>query len=252
MKILAFDTTSHAASAAVAEDGRVLAAFTFDSGQTHSEVLLPMAQSVCERAGFSLDEMDYYAVTVGPGSFTGVRIGVATVKGLAFRYPRAVPPQNNCVAVSTLEAIAENLMPLDGIYSPVMDAKRQEVYNALFRAENGTLSRLCPDRAISLAHLAEILKEEYPGEVIRLCGDGYDVASAALGGSGILLPETPRLLRMQNAASVALCAFRHLAAGEVTDDVSLSPLYLRMPQAERERMARIAEQNTITGKDENI
>lgn len=252
MKILAFDTTAKAASVAVAEDGRVLAAFTFDSGRTHSEILLPMAQSVCARAGFALHEMDYYAVTVGPGSFTGVRIGVATVKGLAFRSPPTAPPRKNCVGISTLEAIAESLMPLDGIYVPVMDAKRGEVYNALFRAEGGKLTRLCPDRAIPLSLLAESLRKEFPGVPVRLCGDGYEVAYRALAQEGLLLSETPLLLRTQNAASVALCAFRHLADGEAVEDTALSPVYLRLPQAERERLARLKEQDHNIGKDENI
>lgn len=239
MKILAFDTTARSASVAVAEDDRVLAAFTFQSGQTHSESLLPMAQSLCNRLGSELGEMDLYAVTTGPGSFTGVRIGVATVKGLALRMPRS--GVKNCIGISTLEAIAENLVPLEGILCPVMDAKRAEVYNALFQVKDGTLVRLCPDRAIPLDALKQEL-QQYAGMPVYLAGDGYEVAYRALVGEVEGLRQTPLLLREQHASSVVRCAFRHALAGEAVDDVTLSPTYLRLPQAERERLARLEQQ----------
>ena len=236
MKILALDSTARAASAAVMVNGDVVACFTADVGQTHSEVLLPMAEAACRAASLTVSEADCYAVTVGPGSFTGVRIGVATVKGLAFRFPE--DNVKNCVAVSTLEALAENLYGLDGILCAVMDARRKEVYNALFRMENGTLTRLTPDRAISLAALAEELRTLYKNEPIRLSGDGYDVAHAALTEAGVACPETPYLLRLQNASSVARCANRAVLLGNTVTEASLSPVYLRMPQAERERLER--------------
>ncbi len=236
MKILALDSTAKAASAALTEDDKILTVFTADNGLTHSEILLPMAENVCARAQTSLADVDYYAVTVGPGSFTGVRIGVAAVKGLAFRMPES--EKNNCVAVSTLEALAENLFPLDGIYAPVMDARRSEVYNALFRAENGTLVRLTPDRAISLNDLAEELLSLYPNTPVRLAGDGYGIAFGALGEKGVSLVPTPVLLRTQNAASVALCAYRKIGQGETVSDRALSPVYLRLPQAERDRLKK--------------
>lgn len=210
-----------------------MAEFFVDSGKTHSEILLPMAEDVLARAHMTLDEIDYYAVTVGPGSFTGVRIGTATVKGLAF----SLSERENCVPVSTLEAIAEGLMPLDGIYAPVMDARRNEVYNALFRMENGTLTRLTPDRAISLSALGEELKTLYPNETVRFAGDGYDVAMAALAPT-LSTAATPAGLRFQRAAAVARCAERAIARGEAVTPSHLSPTYLRLPQAERDRLAR--------------
>ncbi len=220
----------------MAENDKILALFTADNGLTHSEILLPMAENVCARAKTSLDDVDYYAVTVGPGSFTGVRIGVAAVKGLAFRMPES--ERANCVAVSTLEALAENLFPLDGIYAPVMDARRSEVYNALFRAENGALVRLTPDRAISLQDLAEEILSLAPQMPVRLVGDGYDIAFEALSEKGVPLLPTPALLRAQNAASVASCAFRKIVRGETVSDRILSPVYLRLPQAERDRLKK--------------
>ncbi len=233
MNILAFDSTAKTASVALVRDGRTVAEFFVDSGKTHSEILLPMAEDVLARAHMTLDEIDYYAVTVGPGSFTGVRIGTATVKGLAF----SLSERENCVPVSTLEAIAEGLMPLDGIYAPVMDARRNEVYNALFRMENGILTRLTPDRAISLSALGEELKTLYPNETVRFAGDGYDVAMAALAP---MLPTaaTPIALRFQRAAAVARCGERALSRGEAVPPSCISPTYLRLPQAERDRLAK--------------
>ena len=236
MKILAIDSTAKAASAALANDEKVLSYFVADNGLTHSEILLPMAEAVCKSACATWEDIDLFAVTVGPGSFTGVRIGVGTVKGLAEEC--LTPPKANCVGVSTLEALAENLFPLDGVYAAVMDARRGEVYNALFRAENGTLLRLCDDRAISLADLGKELTEKYGEESIRLCGDGYDVAMAALAPLPLRLVPTPPLLRLQNAASIARVAYRAAERGEAVPPTALAPVYLRLPQAERDRLAK--------------
>ncbi len=236
MKILAFDSTARAASAALAEDDRILSYTVADNGLTHSEILLPIAEELCRLASLPLSCVDYYAVTVGPGSFTGVRIGVSVVKGLAFRYPET--DTKNCVAVSTLEALAQNLLGLDGIYCAVMDARRGEVYNALFHLKNGALTRLTPDRALPLSSLAEELNTLYSGVPVRLVGDGYDVAHRVLSERGVPLLDTPELLRLQNAASVAKCAYRLIKEGKTVSDRALSPIYLRLPQAERERLER--------------
>ena len=224
---------------ALAENEKILSYAVADNGLTHSEIMLPMAESVLASAKATPDDVALYAVTVGPGSFTGVRIGVATVKGLAQDYDE--PERKNCVAVSTLEALAENLSPLDGLLVPVMDARRSEVYNALFRFENGSLVRLCPDRAISLAALGAELAEKYGNERIRLCGDGYEVAKSALETYSLQLTETPPLLRVQNAASVAAVALRAALRGEAVFEGELRPVYLRLPQAERDRLAKEKE-----------
>lgn len=235
MKLLALDTTARAASAAVFRDGELLAEFFADGGRTHSEIILPMAENVCARAHIALSDIDTYAVSAGPGSFTGVRIGAATVKGLAFREDAAL---RNCVGISTLEAIARSLCPLDGIYCAVMDARRGEVYNALFRMENGTFTRLCPDRAISLSALGEELMTLYHGEPVRLAGDGYAVARAHLSALDLSLPETPLRLRTQNAVAVGLCALDALARDEAVTADALKPIYLRVPQAERDLLKK--------------
>lgn len=247
MKILAFDSTAKSASVAVAEDEKILSYSVADNGLTHSEILLPMAEAALASAKVSLGDVSLFAVTAGPGSFTGVRIGVATVKGLAQDYDE--PKRKNCVAVSTLEALAENLVPLNGLYVPVMDARRNEVYNAIFRYENGTLVRLCPDRAISLADLERELVERYAAETIRLCGDGYGVARAALRNGALRVAETPPLLRLQNASSVAAVAYRAAQRGEAVSEDALRPVYLRLPQAERDRLAKEQAETKENNKD---
>ncbi len=232
MKILAFDSTARVASVSVADGEKILALSNIDNGLTQSELLLPMAESLLKSLRLDFSDINAFAVTVGPGSFTGVRIGVSLVKGLAFG--RDIP----CVSVSTLEALAENLRGLSGIIVPAMDARRGQLYTALFISDGESIKRLTPDLAIPLSELFERLGE-YENEAVYLVGDGYDIAHKALSEMGLpSLKTTPQLLRNQNAASVAAIANRKLYSNDVTSDVTLSPAYLRMPQAERERLER--------------
>lgn len=231
MKILAFDSTAKVASVAVTEDGQALLSYSIDNGLTQSELLLPMAESALKSLRLDFSDIDAYAVTVGPGSFTGVRIGVSLVKGLAFS--KGAP----CIPVSTLEALSENLRGLDGIIVPVMDARRSQVYTAIFECKGDKITRLTEDMAIPTSELYEKLKVY--SEKIYLVGDGYGITYKALTEMGLgTLAVTPPLLRMQNAASVGRIAAIKMAAGEYTTDSKLSPVYLRMPQAERERLAK--------------
>ena len=232
MRLLAFDGTAKLASVAVREDGKTFASYTIDNGLTQSELLLPMAEDMLRSLKLGFSDIDCYATSVGPGSFTGVRIGVSLIKGLAFG--RDIP----CVPVSTLEALAENLRPLDGIIVPCMDARRAQVYNAVFECSGGKLRRLTEDRAVSLQQLSEEL-EKYSGKRIYLSGDGYEIARQYLLCKGVMCESTPGALIGQSASSVAAVAERKLAAGETVSDRELSPIYLRMPQAERERLERI-------------
>ena len=231
MKILAFDSAAKVASVAVAEDGKILAQYNIDNGLTQSELLLPMAEDMLKSLGLSFSDIDAFAVSVGPGSFTGVRIGVSLVKGLAFG--KNLP----CIEVSCLEALAENISSLDGILLPCMDARRSQVYNAVFSSDGEHMTRLTEDRAISLAELAEEIKK-YSDRRIYISGDGYRLAREALCLSGLSPERTPELLINENAASVAKIAFRKYALGEYKSDTEISPTYLRLPQAERERLAR--------------
>ena len=229
--ILAFDSTAKVASVALMRNGQTLAEYSLNCGLTQSELLLPMAEHCLASVRADFSDLSCLACTVGPGSFTGVRIGVATVKGLAFG--KNLP----CVEVSTLEALAENLRGLRGIICACMDARRGQVYNALFSSDENGMERITEDRAISLEALSEDLKK-YEGQTIYLVGDGYDVARKHLEAANVTLAVTPIGLRNQSAASCAAVAARLLAEGKAKSDRELSPSYLRMPQAERERLER--------------
>jgi len=234
MKILAFDSTAKAASVAVTEDGKLLGVYNIDNGLTQSELLLPMAENLLKSLKLGFSDIGLLAVSVGPGSFTGVRIGASLVKGIAFG--RGIP----CSAVSTLEALAENLFPLVGYIVPVMDARRKQVYTATFKSDGRTLERLTPDRAISIDELADELSR-LDGD-IYLSGDGYDVTAKRLSERGISFRETPPLLITENAYSVARLGYKHYLDGVAVSDSELTATYLRLPQAERERLERIKKE----------
>ena len=235
MITLAFDSTAKAASVAVCDGEKLLALYNIDNGLTQSELLLPMAENMLKCLGLSFADVELLACAVGPGSFTGVRIGVALVKGIAFG--RNIP----CVAVSTLDELAENLAGLNGIIVPCMDARRQQVYTATYRGNGGGLEKLTEDRAIAISELAEELKGY--NEPIYLSGDGYTVAKRGLEAAGVKVESTPELLITENAYSVAKIAVRKYEKGEYTTDLEIAPTYLRMPQAERERLERLAQEN---------
>ena len=227
MKILALDSTAKVASVAVCEDGLLLGEYTVNNGNTHSETLLPMVESLLGLLSLSVDDIDAFALTAGPGSFTGVRIGAATVKGLAFASGKP------CVGVSTLEALARTPSVVNGLVCPVMNARRNQVYTALFRAKDGRLERLMPDSAIAISELDQMLSQY--DEPVTLCGDGYQITADQL--THPILPLQERL-RHQSAFCTALCAMEMIERGEVGNDLTLAPTYLRLSQAERERMER--------------
>ena len=229
MKILALDSTAIVASVALCEDEKLLGELTLNNGNTHSQTLLPMVEFLLKQFTLTPDDIDLFALSQGPGSFTGVRIGAATVKGLAFGTNRP------CVGVSTLEALAYNLCITDGLICPVMNARRKQVYTALFEAKNGKLSRLMPDSAIAISELDE--KLSIYDSPVYLCGDGYDITKENF--THPLLP-TPERFRHQSAYSVAQIARMQYESGQYSSDISLAPTYLRLSQAERERAERMA------------
>lgn len=231
MITLGLEGAAKLASVAVCDGERVLSHFTIDNGLTQSELLLPMAEDMLKSLKLSFEDIELYAVATGPGSFTGVRIGVSLVKGLAFG--KNIP----CVDVSTLEALAENARGLSGLIVPCMDARRGQVYNALFTSEGGELHRRTEDRAIALSELAEELSQ-YRDKKIYIVGDGYSVAKKALTATGIVCEDTPELLIGASGASVARVGIRKYEDGIYLSDSELSPTYLRLPQAERERLER--------------
>ena len=233
MLILAFESTAKAASCALLRDGRLLSQYTQCSGLTHSRTLLPMGEDMLKNAELALADVDLIAVAHGPGSFTGVRIGVSMVKGLAWAADKP------CVGVSTLEAMAWHGLAAGGLVCPVMDARRNQVYNALFRVEDGRPRRLTEDRPIALAELAEQLRAL--GEPAFLVGDGAELSCRALTERGVPCVLAPENLRMQSAWGVAMAA-RDKKPGAADE---LLPVYLRLSQAERERQERLLrEQET--------
>ena len=229
MLILAVDSSASPASAAVWENDKLLGEVFVNTKQTHSQTLLPMVQALLHSLGKTCDDFDVMAVTNGPGSFTGVRIGVSCIKGLA------MPNDTPCCGVSTLQTIA---MPgrtyEDSVICAVMDARRGQVYNALFQVRNGRLCRLTSDRALSIAELSQEC-EAYGSQLI-LFGDGaalcYEVFQA--WGARLAPPE----LRFQRASSVAMLALESAKAGKTVTAQALVPSYLRLPQAERELRKR--------------
>ncbi|MBR2312596.1 MAG: tRNA (adenosine(37)-N6)-threonylcarbamoyltransferase complex dimerization subunit type 1 TsaB [Clostridia bacterium] len=228
MLIFALDSTAVVGSVALCRDDTPLASFTVKNGNTHSETLLPMAKALFDVTGYTPDDVDVFACSEGPGSFTGVRIGVATVKGLAFGKNKTV------IGVSSLEAMARNLLPASGLICAVMNARRGQVYNALFQAKGNELTRLCPDRALAATDLeAELLAR---GEPFYLVGDGVEVTTAVFQSLTPL--PVASIAAEQNALGVAACALRLYKEGMRTTDQELSPTYLRLPQAERERLEK--------------
>ena len=229
MLILASETSAKAGSVAVMEQGVLLAENYQNTGLTHSQTLLTMAQAALESCGKQPRDVGAVAVAAGPGSFTGVRIGVAAAKG--FSWGSQIP----CYGVSTLEAMALSLGLWSGVICCVMDARRSQVYNALFRAEGGKLTRLTEDRAISLEDLKKELKNFE--EAVFLVGDGSNLCYNTLQEDcTLVLPAEHRL--HQRASGVALAAQLRIDAGEEGNAETLQPNYLRLSQAERERLAR--------------
>ena len=231
MKILALESSATACSAALCEDEVLIAQAWQNSGLTHSRTLLPMVEDMLKSCGASLEEVEVVAVAAGPGSFTGLRIGVATAKGLAW------PGDKPCAACSTLESMAWPLAHLeDTVIVCAMDARRKQVYNALFLAKGGTLERLCSDRAIGLEELGEELRTIEKKKIV--VGDGAKLCYNTLTEQNISLSLAPEHLRLQGAWGVARAAVEVIRAGTLVSGGELAPVYHRLSQAERERLER--------------
>ena len=230
MTILAIETSAKSVSAAVVENGVPLASAYQNMGLTHSRTLMPLVDGMLSAAGLRVRDMNLLATANGPGSFTGLRIGVSALKGLAWALEKP------CCGVSTLAAMARNLAHMEGLIICAMDARRNQVYNALFLAHDGVLTRQCPDRAIGLAELAEEIKNRPEPKFV--VGDGAGLCYNHLLEQDVPCRMAPPQLMMQNAVGVALAAEEMAAAGQVTTARDLVPVYLRLSQAERERLAR--------------
>lgn len=228
MKLLSVECSATPCSVALTEDKKILSCAFTNVKLTHSQTLMPMARSVLDSSLTKISEIEALAVSAGPGSFTGIRIGISAVKGLA--QAKNLP----CVAVSTLEAMAENYSDTDCFVCSVMDARCNQVYNALFKSENGEMERLCEDRALAIEELAPQVEElSKEGRKIYIVGDGAEIFYPFVSKTENVYLADPKR-RFQNAVGVSAVAEKLLKEGKVTTAKELCPIYLRLPQAERE------------------
>lgn len=229
MKILSLDCSAVPCSAAILDDEKIIASSFINVKLTHSQTLMPMVENLFKASDMTFSDIEGIAITAGPGSFTGVRIGVSAVKGLAA--PKNLP----CVAVSTLYSMAYNFSDRDCIVCAVMDARCNQVYNALFEIENGVVSRLCDDRALMCDQLKseiEELSKTYAKDII-IVGDGADLFFPYVCEIE-KVEKVNESKKYQNAISVGFAALPDFKAGNTLSAASLLPVYLRLPQAERE------------------
>lgn len=232
MLMLALESSAKAASAALARDGVLLDMQFQNNGLTHSRTLLPMAETALRNAGCAIGDIDAVAVAHGPGSFTGIRIGVSTAKGLCWG------AEKPALGVSTLEAMAWNAVDAgaEGLVCCAMDARRSQVYNALFSVSGGRPQRLCADRAIGLAELAAELEKSQ--KAIFVLGDGGELCYNYLTEQGLDAALAPEPYRLQNAWGVCRAA----QGRELSSAAALLPVYLRLSQAERERLEHMKKE----------
>lgn len=233
MKILSLECSATPASVAIIEDGKLLASSFVNTRLTHSQTLMPMVENTLKSAKLNISDIDGLAISNGPGSFTGVRIGISAVKGLAA--PKNLP----CVAVSTLRAMAENYCDTDCIVCAVMDARCNQVYNALFDISQGKITRLCEDRALLCDELAKEIENlsQTTTKNIIVVGDGADIFYPYVEMLENTKKSAPQN-RFQNAVGVGLCSMEDFANNKTISALELLPFYLRLPQAERELKAK--------------
>lgn len=233
MKILSIECSAVPCSAAITENERIIGSAFVNVKLTHSQTLMPMIEGLLKTSMTDISEIEGFAVSAGPGSFTGIRIGISAIKGLAAA--KKIP----CVGVSTLESMAQNFSDTDCIVCAVMDARCNQVYNALFEIENGKITRLCDDRAIMSDELCSELEKltcENSKKII-IVGDGADIFyPLAQNIEKVQKADEKRLF--QNATGVAFTAQKYFENGETISPNELLPVYLRLPQAERELKQR--------------
>ena len=226
MKILCIECSAVPCSVAIIEDGKIIASSFVNVKLTHSQTLMPMVENILKASMIDISEIDAFAVSQGPGSFTGIRIGISAVKGLS------IVDKKQCIGVSTLRAMAENYRDTDCIVCAVMDARCNQVYNALFKIENGTISQICEDRALLCEEL-KVELSEFKKEKIIIVGDGTDVFYPFVNDyDNVIKSDISK--RYQNAVGVGFAAEEGIKSGNITSCDELLPVYLRLPQAERE------------------
>ena len=234
MNILAMDSSAKAASVAYLKNGMLAGQFYINSGLTHSTTLMPMTENLLNIAGLSLKDVDVFAVSCGPGSFTGLRIGIAAIKGMALATDKP------CAAVSTLEAIAYNFKGTDKLVCSLIDARCKRFFCAFFRCEdNGELKRLTEDKALSYEEISEIINRDYTDTKVTLAGDGAEAAYELIKSSADNIEAAPLHLCFQQSAGVAMAAEKYIKLGKTVSSNQLVPMYLSLPQAQRELQKKL-------------
>ena len=235
MRVLGIECTASPVSVALLEDGKLKAEYFLNLKATHSQPLLPMVESVLKMSGLSVKDIDVIAATSGPGSFTGVRIGISAVKGLADAFETPTVP------VSVLEAMAYNFLGQEAIVCACMDARCNQVYNAVFEVSGEKVTRLCEDRALMINEVFDDLnarQSDFGGKPILIVGDGADLFYNTVKDRGLKLELAAEHLKWQRAFGVARLGYQKALNNETIRAKELLPLYLRLPQAERELRAK--------------
>lgn len=226
MKILAMDSSAKAASVAILEDDKLIGETFINVKLTHSQTLMSMTEDLLKNTKTSIHEIDAFAVSAGPGSFTGVRIGISCIKGMA------MPENKPCIPVSTLYSMAYNFIDANAIICAVMDARCNQVYNAMFDIFNGKITRLTEDRTISIEELYEEIKKTE--KKVIFVGDGAELCYNKKGNIKNNVKIAPESKRYQRASGVAFSSYELFKDGEMSNCEDINPIYLRIPQAERE------------------
>ena len=229
MKILSIECSATACSGAVLDDDKLLASGFINVKLTHSQTLLLLTEQILKAANININEIDGFAVSNGPGSFTGIRIGISAIKGLA------APEKKPCVGVSTLSSMAQGFADTDAVICAVMDARCNQVYNALFDIDKGEITRLCDDRALLCSELAEEIENisNKLNKKIIVVGDGTDIFYPYIEHLSIA-EKAINERKFQNAVGVGFYALNSFKNGNTLSPEELLPVYLRLPQAERE------------------
>ena len=231
MTVFGIDTCCMAATAALVNEEVMIAQTVVNKNKTHSQMMMPLVEEMFRASEIEPASVDAFAVAVGPGSFTGVRIGVATAKALA------QASKKPCITVSTLEALAFSSKHFDGIICPILDARREQVYNALFKGGKDGLTRICEDRAMPLSELLEELRED--GRNVIFMGDGTLVfKNEIIESLGDTAHFAPKIANLNLGGAVAEIGLEKLKNGEITEYGKLVPCYVRLSQAEREKLER--------------
>ena len=231
MKILSVECSASPASCAIIEDGKIKASSFINAKLTHSQTLMQMIINTLDNSATKFSDIDQIAISVGPGSFTGLRIGISAIKGLA------APGNTPCIAVSSLDAMAQNFIDRDCIICAVMDARCNQFYNALFEIKNGNISKLCDDRALLADELKSEILNSHSSTPIIICGDGADLFYKNVCDLNNVTIANENL-KFQSAVGVGMYAYKNRDTIKVISPENLLPVYLRLPQAERELKAK--------------